>query len=285
MKQSASTKYLRRIQLESVRIAYTDQGDGDPILFIHGSWDDHHSWDGVADLLSDEYRVITYDRRGHSASTTPPGQGRMGQDVSDALELIENLGLSSTHLVGHSYGASVAIELASSSPDSTKSLFIHEPPVFSLLDGNPECIKYRKSAALLMNRSAELIEKGEIEEAARLFIEQVAFGEGSWEQIFDKAAHSAILSNVDTWLDQFRDPERLAVDVTALRHYRQRITLSTGTNTLPAYSQIVQQLIRILPSLKVAEITGGGHGAHISHPTEIANAIRAHLLPTNEKTH
>ncbi len=39
---------------------------GDPLVLVHGSWGDHHNWDLVTEGLSKTFRVLTYDRRGHS---------------------------------------------------------------------------------------------------------------------------------------------------------------------------------------------------------------------------
>jgi len=226
--------------------------------------------------------VVTYDRRGHSASTAPPGQGHLREDVNDALELMDKIGLGPAHIIGHSYGANVAIALAIQAPASTQSLFVLEPPLFALLKGSSELEELRGKASKLMKQTAKLIEAGDIEEAAKLFIEQVAFGEDSWENLFDKTARTTILSNVDTWLDQFHDPERLAIDINALHNFHRPMTLSTGTNTLPTYQEVVQQLIAALPSFKIKKITDAGHGAHISHPEDIASAIRTHIRGDTE---
>ena len=280
MNQIVMDKQLEYARLGPVRIAYCDEGEGEPVLCIHGSWDDHNSWNGVVDNLQSGFRVISYDRRGHSASTAPPGQGRLSEDVNDALELMDKLGLDSAHIVGHSYGANVAIALASTAPDRTQSLFIHEPPVFSLLKGTPENEAIRSRAATLMRRAADLLSSGETEQGARLFIEKVAFGRGSWENLFDEPNRTVILSNSDTWLDQYRDPERLAIDVTRLRGYPNRITLSTGTATLPAYRVVTESIAAALPDVVIATVADAGHGAHISHPDVVADAIRAHLSDT-----
>lgn len=47
---------------------------GEPLVLVHGSWVDHHNWDMVVPLLSQSFRVITYDRRGHSLSERPASQ-------------------------------------------------------------------------------------------------------------------------------------------------------------------------------------------------------------------
>ncbi|MBL4800963.1 MAG: alpha/beta fold hydrolase [Emcibacter sp.] len=272
---------LRRMTLGDVKIAYKDEGNHGgskaPIICIHGSWDDHHSWDGVAENLSADFRVITYDRRGHSASTTVAGQGHLCEDVADVLAFMEGLNIASAHIVGHSYGANVAIALAGGYPGVVRSLFVHEPPLFSLLNGTETLEALRNTAVEYMKDVADLIEKGAIEEAARIFIEKVAFGEGSWLNLFDERARTVILSNVDSWLDQFRDPERLAVDVVALEDYPHKFTLSTGTNTLTTYSEVVRLIVEMLPMVQVVKIEGGGHGGHISHPQIMSEAIRMHV--------
>lgn len=277
MSQNGQQKPLRRAQLDSVQLAYMDQGGGDPILCIHGSWDDHHSWDAVADTLSRDFRVVSYDRRGHSASTTPPGQGHLSEDVADALALMNILDLHPAHIIGHSYGANVAIALAGELPSATLSLFVHEPPLFALLTGDPELEQLRTKAAGLMQQTAALIKAGEIETAAKLFVKQVAFGEQSWEKLFNQGDRRVILANVDTWLDQFRDPQRLAIDVTHLQDYPYPMTLSTGSCTLPAYRAVTGLISQILPSAAIASIEGAGHGAHISHPERVAEAIYDHI--------
>lgn len=265
------------IQLGPVEITCSETGDGEAILFIHGSWDDHKSWKGVIDCLGSTYRKVSYDRRGHSGSTAPAGQGHLSEDVNDALALIQYLKMTPAHVVGHSYGANVAIALAYTYPDRVRSLFVHEPPVFSLLNDTASSKLLKQQAGDLMQAAADLLVSGEVESGAKLFIEKVAFGEGSWRNLFDQQARNTILGNSDTWLDQFRDPERLAIDVSRLRAYSGMITLSAGTDSLPAYTAVIRRIENELPMAKTARIEGGGHGAHISHPRLFAKAILRHL--------
>ncbi|WP_054530660.1 alpha/beta hydrolase [Erythrobacter sp. SG61-1L] len=262
----------------TARLAYRTDGpkDAPALLCIHGSWDDHHSWNGVAERLP-ELRTIRYDRRGHSLSSAPPGQGRLSEDVDDALALLDALGIGSAHVIGHSYGANVAIVLAARAPERIGTLFLHEPPVFGLLGGGNEAdLALRAEAMATMKRAAELLEAGKTFAGAHLFIEHVAFGPGSWEHLFDAEARATILANAHTWLDQSRDPERLAVDVTALAHFTGPVVMTTGRDSLPAYPATVLHIAAALPAMAVHEV-GGGHGAHISHPADIAAVIRASL--------
>ena len=65
-------------------------GEGVPLVLVHGSWIDATSWDLVVPAFADHYRVLTYDRRGHSRSHRRPA-GSRGQDEDDLIALLETL--------------------------------------------------------------------------------------------------------------------------------------------------------------------------------------------------
>lgn len=270
---------LERVTLGATEIAYRVDGpaDGAPLLCIHGSWDDHHSWDGVADILSDRFRVIRYDRRGHSDSVAPPGQGRIGEDVADAIGLLDRLGLPRAHVIGHSYGACVAVLLAATAPDRVASLLVHEPPLFGMLKGDEASDALREGAAADMRAAADLLRAGKTEEGVRLFAEKVGFGAGSWDDLFDAQARATMIRNADTWLDQHGDPDRLSVNAGALADFPRAVSFSTGNRTLPTYAEVTRRVAAILPAARIYRVEGGGHGAHISHPKGVAEAFLEHV--------
>ena len=81
-------------KVNGVRLFYELNGTGEvPLLLVHGSWDSHHDWDLVVPRLADSFRVLTYDRRGHSKSERPAGPGSVREDVADLAALIEHLEL------------------------------------------------------------------------------------------------------------------------------------------------------------------------------------------------
>ena len=122
-----------------VRLFYTLTGDaGPPLVLVHGSWADHSDWDLVAPVFAEHFRLLTYDRRGHSQSERVPGQGSVQEDAADLEALLEDLGLVPAHVVGLSFGGSGALRLATRRPDLFRSLSVHEPPLFGLLAGDPD---------------------------------------------------------------------------------------------------------------------------------------------------
>lgn len=103
--------------VNGVRLFYQLGGNGDvPLVLVHGSWGSHHGWDLVAPGLGKSFRVLAYDRRGHSQSERPTVQGSVREDVADLAALIEYLGLAPAWVAGSSFGASIALRLAGERP-------------------------------------------------------------------------------------------------------------------------------------------------------------------------
>ncbi len=275
---SADVPLLRRARLGDVDLAYRLGGDGPPVLLIHGSWDDHRSWDEVAARLRPSCTVVAYDRRGHSASTAPPGQGRIGEDVADAAALLDHLDLLPAGVVGHSYGSSVALLLAIRHPELVSRVIVHEPPLYALLAGDPNWERVRQEAATTMVEVAAGLEAGDTEAAARRFIDDVAFGPGAWDTLFCDRGRATVLTNADTWLDQSKDPERLAVDITPLTRMSIPLTVTTGTASLPAFPEITRRVVELLPAAELVTINGAAHGAHLSHAGPLADIILPRVL-------
>jgi pimeloyl-ACP methyl ester carboxylesterase len=120
--------------INGVKLCWELSGQtGDPLVLVHGSWGDHLGWGQIVPLLARSFRVLTYDRRGHSQSERPAGQGRIGEDVADLAALIEHLGLEPAHILGNSFGASITLRLAAERPDLFRSLLAHEPPLFGVI--------------------------------------------------------------------------------------------------------------------------------------------------------
>jgi len=101
-------------------IHYWTGGDqGDTLVFLHGATLDHRSWAPQTDAVSDRYRVVAVDLRGHGAST-----GRFDFDaaVEDVLALLEHLPARHVVLVGLSLGANIAQEVIRRRPDRVLAL-------------------------------------------------------------------------------------------------------------------------------------------------------------------
>ncbi|GAB3236690.1 hypothetical protein GCM10027447_35210 [Glycomyces halotolerans] len=114
------------------------RGQGPPLLMISGGGGDAGFYSYVADILADDYQVITYDRRGNSRSTRNfPDSFDIAQQARDAEAVIRAAGHDSAHVFGNSGGAIIALELAADHPDVLRTVVAHEPPTLHVLpDGD-----------------------------------------------------------------------------------------------------------------------------------------------------
>jgi pimeloyl-ACP methyl ester carboxylesterase len=107
-------------------------GDGEPAVFVHGSfgWGEE-TW-AKQRPLADSYRLLLVDRRGFGGSP-PDGPVDFERDASDVADVLG----SGAHLVGHSYGGVVSLLAAARRPEAVRSLTVIEPPALGLVRGDP----------------------------------------------------------------------------------------------------------------------------------------------------
>ncbi len=256
------------------------KGEGIPIIFVHGSWSDHGSWLPIAAYLAGQVKnpLILYDRRGHSASTPDVAQGSIAQDVKDVIALMKALGFEKANFVGHSYGSNIVIQIAVEHPENVKNMIVYEPPLFGLLKGKSQYQSDLQKVKSEMQLAKLLLEKGEIEKGTIQFIEKAAFGDGSWENLFDKSERRIMLANYHTWLDQSRDPQRLNIEPLKLNNFKGDITILYGTETLPVYKDVVIELNKKLYNKQIIKVENAGHGGLVTNPYMVSQIIKKYLM-------
>lgn len=111
------------VTIDGLSFHYRDWGgSGQPVLLLHGLASTCHIWDMVAPLLAQDHAVIALDQRGHGKSAKPGHGFDFASVTQDVLGVINHLGRSAPVVVGHSWGGSVALELAVRAPESLKGM-------------------------------------------------------------------------------------------------------------------------------------------------------------------
>ena len=123
-----------RTRVEGVDLYYEVRGDGgSPVLLIPGANGDGDSYAAVADLLCDEFTVITYDRRANARSVAAgPINFEMSQQARDVAAVLDAAHQTGAAIVGSSSGGAIALAFALAFPHATRALIIHEPPLARL---------------------------------------------------------------------------------------------------------------------------------------------------------
>lgn len=265
-------------KINNVNIFWKLTGNkGESLILVHGSWGDHHDWDLVTAKLAKIFRVLTYDRRGHSQSQRLIGQGYVEEDIGDLIEIINHLNLSPAHILGNSYGAGIVLKTAAKRPDLFRSMIVHEPPFFGLLKDNPDAKEALQVVDTRIKAVLDLIAAGNIEKAAEEFTEKIAMGPGAWEKLPDEVKNTFIY-NALTWYDELHDPQSLHIDITALSTFKKPVLLSTGNESPPFFLPVIEKLMNAIPHSKRITIEGAGHVPHRSHSEKYVELVKQFCL-------
>jgi pimeloyl-ACP methyl ester carboxylesterase len=131
------------LEVPGARLHYEVRGSGPAVLLIAGSNGDAGLFDGIADVLADEYTVISYDRRGFSRSplTEPFGEEWSKTHTDDARRLLEAVAAGPGRVFGSSAGAVIGLDLVTRYPTLVTGLIAHEPPMADVL---PDAAEWRE---------------------------------------------------------------------------------------------------------------------------------------------
>jgi pimeloyl-ACP methyl ester carboxylesterase len=125
-----------RIVTEGIGLEVEDRGAGEPVVLIHAGvcadW-----FRGLRDepALACSYRVISYHRAGYAGSDRVDGPFSIRQQARQCRSLLRHLGIARAHVVGHSSGAAIALQLALDHPDAVHSLALLETALLTVPSG------------------------------------------------------------------------------------------------------------------------------------------------------
>jgi pimeloyl-ACP methyl ester carboxylesterase len=263
---------MPNLENDGASLYYEISGSGDPMVLVHGSWVDHYEWPFVLPALAESYRVLIYDRRGHTQSTAPEGQGSINEDLADLAAMIEEVG-APAHVVASSFGSSISLNLAARRPELFRTLCAHEPPLFDLLAASEETRPVYEQVRVGVQAVEELIAAGRNEDAARTFVNDVALGPGFWDFIPEEDRRR-IIANAPTFLDERRDPDSLKLDASVARFDKPAL-LTNGDQSPPPFALTITRLKEVFPAAEYRTIPGWGHVPHVTHPQDYVEMVKA----------
>jgi 3-oxoadipate enol-lactonase len=243
-------------------IFYQVAGDGPTVLLVHAGVCDARMWARQVEDLRTDHRVITLDLQGHGETPLTPGVKCV--DAQDVLDVLDELGVESTQVVGSSYGAYVVLQAASKQPERFSRLVLMSPPA----DNVQPTADFRA----FIDEENELMEAGDIDAATEL--------------------------NVRTWVGPDADDEtRELVRVMQKRAFELQsaagevdneewevggitapIKLFTGAHDLQFFAACAKYLTELLPTVDHTELPWAGHLPSLERSDEMTALIRAALV-------
>jgi pimeloyl-ACP methyl ester carboxylesterase len=263
---------VERARIDGAELEYEVTGSGEPVVFIHGAF--------IADMfrplltelsLATRYRLIHYHRRGYAGSSPVAGPLSMGDVAADCRALLHHLGVERAHVVGHSYGGAVALQLALDSPAMVHTLVLLEP---ALMAGE-SAPGYRETLV----RSAERYRHAGAATVVDAFLEARSPG---YRPVLDRVLPGAFdqaVTDAGTWFDcelpglldwRFEEVDARRIGQPALS------VLGGESNALwSRFGETHQILLAWLPHAKGFILPGSTHLMQIQNPRVLSEALAA----------
>jgi pimeloyl-ACP methyl ester carboxylesterase len=115
---------MEQVEVDGLRVAYRRVGEGPPLVLLHGAVCDSRVWRVELESFADEFTVVAWDAPGCGESSDPPDGFDMADYARCLVGLVEALDLGPCHVLGHSWGSGLAIELAHRRPDLVRTLVL-----------------------------------------------------------------------------------------------------------------------------------------------------------------
>jgi non-heme chloroperoxidase len=285
---------LRSITVDGVHLSYLRLGRGQPVVLVHGIPTDYRAWNSQLEPFSSKYDVIAYSRRLAKPNQNPEDyeKSSIENNSSDLVGLIQNLGISPVHLVGHSYGGFIAAYTATTRPEMLRTLTMIEPAIstmilknrkslaqfFSLLLTSPStAISAAKFQRNSLDPSLSAFKRGDYEAALRLNVDGIMNRKNALDSLSDPI-QGMMRDNEKTVGELMAEPPAFGKDEAA--KINAPTLLMHGSDSPKVLHTIVQRLAKAIPKSQMVAVPGSAHFPHFEKPQEF-NGILLDFMERN----
>jgi 3-oxoadipate enol-lactonase len=255
-------------RINGIVLHYSDTGprpDLPPLVFSNSLGTDFRAWDRLTDLLSDRFRIVRYDKRGHGLSQVTAAPYRIDDHVGDLIGLLDHLALDRIILCGLSVGGLIAQGLAARQPERLQALILCDT---AAKIGTEEMWATRIAT----------IEQGGIEAIADSIMERwlsAAFRSGrpeeaaGWRNMLVRTPAAGYLGTCAAIRDADLSAEAAGIDVPVL--------CLVGSEDGATPPDLVRGTAELIPGAGFEVVEGAGHLPCIERPEVMAGLITSFL--------
>ena len=237
-------------------------GTRDPsVVLLHASASSARQWQSLATALAPRFRVYAIDLYGHGERAPWPGERPLELADEAALAAPLLLRSDSVHLVGHSYGAAVALKLAATYPRLVRSVTLYEPVMFRwLVDADAAEVADVRAVAESISRH---LASGSASDAAQSFVDFWS-GRGTW-QAMPASRQQAIAGRMPAVGRHFRAVFAEALTLREVARLPVRMLFMTGAHSPRVMQRLAQTVRGALPTAQHCTMMQAGHMGPMTH--------------------
>ena len=257
---------IKEVEVNGTILAYFEQGNGEPVIFIHGAVSDFRAWLEQIDEFSKHFKVISYSRRYHQPNENVTDDSVYSRTLhtSDLVEFLIALNIKKAHLIGHSYGASIALMAAVEHPEFVGSLVLGEPnPLTDILNEEGKLLLAEQKSGFV--EAIQLAQNGNRESAVRQFLKVIVGIDVLC--LFPEEFRSVVLENAETLLPMLQTYyESSLISCMRLKNVKVPTLIITGELSPRIVRLSNEMLHRYLLNSESATLKCASHGLQIENP-------------------
>jgi len=267
---------MPRIDCSGRTVSYTDSGDGPPVVLLPPGASPASAWRRVIEALGSNHRSIAINPAGYG-DTDPVGSNAaltVDDEAAAVLAIVSGFA-GKVHLVGHSYGGVIALQLALTTPERFATLTLFEPAPYAILADAGETDLAADVERLNYAFIAD-VEAGRTEQALATYIDHYNGRPGTWADLGEKA-RAKLLAVADN----------VSAGLTASHGNRYRLTdyagisiptrVAAGSVTDPVHARLSELIAGAIVGADLEHVPGAGHMLSLTHPEESAAIILKHI--------
>lgn len=260
---------------DNIRIDFKDDGKGQPVILIHSSVSGNRQWRKLIEVLKDRYRVLAVNLFGYGYTT--PWTSNSPQTLLDQarliLELCEIAG-TPAHLVGHSYGGSVALKTAHILAGKVLGLVLIDPNPFYLLAQNERWEAYEEAKAL-RDHVKKYGKLGDWEKVAKRFADYW-IADNTWDMMSTER-RSAFTESMPPNFHEWDGVMNETTPIETWKELSAETLVIYAAETKRPIREIVELFLSGCPDWAFEEVASCGHMGPLTHP-HLINPIVAKFL-------
>jgi pimeloyl-ACP methyl ester carboxylesterase len=262
---------------DGLHMPYVSVGEGELMVFVHGSLCDLRYWKPQLEPLSKKYRCVAISLSHYWPTVLQGLDARaFGWDVhvDEVAAFIERLGRGPAHLIGHSRGGCVAFHLAVRYPAWVKSLTLADPGGGVARDAASASARSVSPAPMnaLRAKAASLITDGQLDAGLELFVDSVS-RPGFWARS-PKEFRAMATDNAKTLVLQFQDPLP-DYDAATAGRVKCPTVLIDGSTSPRMFRESAGALERWIDGARRVTIEGASHGMNVTHAAAFNRVVGA----------
>ena len=263
---------LQRLAVDGAEIEYVDAGTGDPILLVHagvfGAW-----FAPLAEQPQVEgFRVIRVVRAGYTNGAPPSSHLTLGDHAGHCAALLDALGVEQAHVVAHSSGCLIALQLAMERPAAVRSLVLLEPSV----GGDLTPPSFAAVAEAVFAPAFAAAANGDTATAFDLFMRGVCAED--YRVVLTRALGADGLRRAERdagffFADEVPAVQEWVFGATEAARIKQPLLVLVGGASPPAEHDLVARLASLVSHATAMTVPGGDHLLPLRDPSSLAAIV------------